>query len=75
MIEPRYLIGRAWNGFQRDRGTIYHATDSGAYSHGAALCKVAPGRRSAGWSSNAGEAVTCSRCIKRLATGLARRQG
>lgn len=65
-LEPRYLIGRAASGAQLGGGTLYHATDSGAYGIGKALCGKQPGRRSAGWSCYPGKSVTCPRCLKKL---------
>jgi len=61
------LAGRCSNGFERDGGARFHAVpadDRGvAY---VALCGAKPGRRSAGWSSYPGEAVTCPRCLRKL---------
>lgn len=64
-IEPRKLAGRCANGAERDRGVIYHAVERGQW---AALCGREPGRTSAGWSDWKGSAVTCPRCLKKLAT-------
>lgn len=70
-LAAHYLIGRAWNGFERDAGRIIHAVPEGsAYSHARALCGVRPGRRSAGWSAYPEPAVTCPRC-QRLLKGAA----
>ena len=66
VAEPRYLIGRATSGSQRGGGTLYHATESGPYGLGRALCGAKPGRRSAGWSNLPGTDVTCTRCLSKL---------
>ncbi len=65
--EPHYLIGRAWNGAELDRGHVTHAVpQDSAYTHAPALCGVRPGRRSAGWSAYAEPTVTCPRCLRKL---------
>lgn len=62
--EPRRLSGRCSNGAERDGGAVYHAVAGWR-----AACGAEPGRRSAGWSQHAGEAVTCPRCLKRTGEG------
>jgi hypothetical protein len=62
-IEALALMGRCADGAERDSGTRYHAVPRGAHR---AVCGAEPGRRSAGWSSHAGAAVTCARCVARL---------
>lgn len=63
------LVGRLANANERGQGVRYHALPSGTqeFSHEIALCGAEPGRRSVGWA--AGEQVTCSACLKRLAAG------
>lgn len=45
-------------------GTVYHALPLGQYT---AVCGKTYGRKSAGWSEYYGRAVTCPKCIKKLA--------
>lgn len=61
-----YLVGRCANGAQRDAGPRIHAVP-GDSAWDTALCGAQPGRRSNGWSDVAYDAVTCPKCIKRLA--------
>lgn len=49
-------------------GPLYHAVPESSWT---ALCGREPGRRSAGWNdhpSQHGDAVTCPRCLKKLAS-------
>lgn len=62
-LVPRYIIRRAP---QRGGVTLYHATDSGPYTRGPALCGAKPGRKSAGWSDVVGPEVSCPRCVRNL---------
>jgi hypothetical protein len=63
-LEPLRLAGRCRDGAERDGGSLYHAVARGAWR---ALCGAEPGRQSAGWSAHAGAAVTCPRCLGRMA--------
>lgn len=63
-MEARRLAGRCANGAERDGGTIWHAVPRTRTSS-TALCGATYGRRSAGWSTTIGAAVTCPRCIRR----------
>lgn len=62
--------GRCANGAERDGGTLFHArmlNEHGA--EWAPFCGVAPGKRSAGWSTwrpSPDQPVTCPRCLKKL---------
>jgi hypothetical protein len=58
------LAGRCADGFERGKGSRYHAVNGYV-----ALCGAKPGRRSAGWSSHAGVAVTCPKCLRKLEGG------
>jgi hypothetical protein len=65
--------GRGANGYERDRGAVWHAVKGSspqnvAYSLASALCGVAPGARSVGWSGQVQtvEHVSCPRCLKKL---------
>jgi hypothetical protein len=64
VIQPRKLAGRCTDGFERGHGSLYHAVSN---ETGRALCGAKPGRHSAGWQSEPGEAVTCPRCLKKQA--------
>lgn len=66
-IAARRLAGRCANGAERDGGRIWHGVSGSSW---VAVCGVQPGRRSAGWSSRVGEAITCPRCRKTLGLGL-----
>ena len=57
-----YLTGRCANGAERDKGRIVHAVVNWR-----ALCGRKPGRTSAGWTTYEQPAVTCPRCISKLA--------
>ena len=62
-------IGRCANGAERDKGFVYHAVSSDAWS---ALCGAKPGRLSAGWQNEPEplERVNCPRCLKKLGAPL-----
>ena len=60
------LAGRCADGFERGRGQKWHAIPQAA-EFGTALCGATPGRLSAGWYENPAEAITCARCLRRLA--------
>jgi hypothetical protein len=55
--------GRRTNGHERDGGILWHAVPRGTYK---ALCGAEPGRKSA-WGEYPGLAVTCPKCLKKLA--------
>jgi hypothetical protein len=55
--------GRRSNGGEMDKGPVYHAVPAASFR---ALCGTEPGDRS-DWSTYEGEAVTCPRCIAKLA--------
>ena len=55
------LASRCVESGERDGGTRYHALPEQSRK---ALCGATPRRRSAGWSPYAGQAVTCSRCLR-----------
>lgn len=57
------LAGRCANGSERDRGSLFHSVPQGK---DVALCGAEPGRRSAGWCSDPGDAVTCPRCLSAI---------
>ena len=65
-MKARQLTGRCRNGAERDRGTVYHAVGEVQRPFGRALCGARPGLRSGGWSDQAGECVTCPRCLRKL---------
>lgn len=63
--------GRAFNGFEKDRGVIVHFVESlpdgscsGSYWGGKALCGTTPGIRGNGWHE-VDTVVTCDKCIKK----------
>lgn len=59
------LAGRCSNGFERGRGSVWHALPRGDCY---ALCGKTHGRHSGGWShAENGEPVTCPRCLKKIA--------
>lgn len=62
-IQPLRLAGRCADGAERDSGRLHHAVP---YYQLSALCGARPGRLSAGWGSEAGESVTCLRCIRKI---------
>jgi hypothetical protein len=66
--EARALIGRAANGAERGSGSLAHALKASTrtFDHGTALCGRQPGRLSAGWGDPR-SAVTCPKCLKRIA--------
>ena len=55
--------GRRSNGAERGKGPVYHAVPASSCR---ALCGTQPGDRS-DWSSYTGDAVTCPRCVTKLA--------
>ncbi|MEO6522232.1 MAG: hypothetical protein ABIN91_11180 [Mucilaginibacter sp.] len=62
--------GRAFNGFENDRGKIVHLVPPmpymcGGYWGDKSLCGIHPGRRSNGWSE-VNRDVTCPKCIKKI---------
>lgn len=59
--EPAMLTGRCANGYERGKGSVIHAVQSGDSSH-KALCGRKHGARSAGWSVRFGAQLTCPRC-------------
>ena len=61
--QARSLAGRCSNGMELDHGKLYHAV----IADDRAMCGAKPGRRSVGWSSYRVDAVTCPRCLKKLA--------
>ena len=69
-IQARFLFGRLANGAEADRGRRWHAVAANSRK---ALCGAEPGgRRSVGWGpfypeGAQGHAVTCPRCLRRLA--------
>lgn len=66
--EARSLTGRCANGFERDRGKLVHALYAPAGDWGTALCGARPGRLSgAGFGEPTGSAVTCPKCLARIA--------
>lgn len=63
------LLGRLSNGLEKDRGRLVHLVDGNV-----ALCKVKPGRRSAGWSFEYnGSDEFCEKCAH-IELKLKRRQ-
>lgn len=61
--------GRAWNGFERDKGKIVHLTEPlpenvCGYWGNKALCGAEPGKRSNGWIEVTGPA-NCPKCLKK----------
>jgi hypothetical protein len=65
---PAKLAGRCSNGFEGGRGSVIHVKDNDPHVNpwGAAICGQKMGRRSAGWNSMIGHAVTCPRCLKKI---------
>lgn len=59
--EPRALLGRLANGAERDHGMIVHAVVKAK-----SLCGAKPGGRSAGWSFDPEERVTCLKCLANI---------
>jgi hypothetical protein len=64
VYSPRVKAGRCSNGYERDGGRVVHAV---APNRHAAVCGTAPGDRSAGWSEYPSLAVTCPKCLKKIA--------
>lgn len=64
------LAGRCRTGSDQ-QGVLQHAVPIGAILPGdimgKALCGKEPGRRSVGWSCYPGRAVTCPKCLKKIA--------
>lgn len=61
--------GRAFNGFEKDRGTIVHFVEPlpvgcSGYWGGKSLCGITPGVRGNGWHE-VNSVVTCEKCIKK----------
>lgn len=61
--------GRAFNGFEKDRGIIVHLVESLPPSTSGdwftkSVCGIEPGRRGNGWSE-VNRVVTCEKCIKK----------
>lgn len=70
LIEPTkyvaaYKGGKVYNGFDRDRGRVYHAIKSGSW-YSPALCGSRCGQTSYGWTEEEERAVTCPKCLKKL---------
>jgi hypothetical protein len=66
--EARTLSGRCANGAARDAGRVVHALYAPAHAFSTALCGARPGRTSgAGFGEASGAAVTCPRCLARIA--------
>jgi hypothetical protein len=63
---PLKMSGRCASGAERDKGQRFHAV---ALGHGwtRAVCGAAPGDRGNGWATYPGNAVTCPRCLAKLA--------
>lgn len=62
------LSGRCANGFERDRGRVYHALTEFT-EFGRALCGRQPGRLSGGWVEPINATLTevnCPRCRAKL---------
>lgn len=63
-FQPRNLAGRCSNGFERDRGRLFHAVAVGSWR---ALCGAQPGRLSAGWQEfKEGNTITCRECLRKI---------
>lgn len=72
-VYARHLIGRCRSGAD-SAGTLVHALPAVDPQPGywttmssTALCGRTYGRRSAGWSGYADSAVTCPRCLRKMA--------
>ena len=63
-FQSMYLLGRLANGAERDKGRLIHAVPP----RGPALCGADYGRMSIGWQSAENAEITCSRCLKRIAS-------
>ena len=59
----RRLTGRCANGYGRDAGSRSHAVPDGSLT---AMCGATYGKRSAGWSENEEDKVTCPKCLSKL---------
>lgn len=57
-------VGRRVNGNERDRGGVVHAVKTGAWN---AFCGTHP-QGSSDWSSTEQAAVTCEKCLCKIAT-------
>lgn len=64
-IRPRKKAGPLHNGAERGKGSIWHAVPGDPYASRSALCGQYPAIM---WSCEDGDAVTCPRCLKQLAT-------
>lgn len=71
MIETTTVIksGRAFNGFERNRGTIVHLVPKQQVGtigdcFDKALCGTEPGRRGNGWHE-VSTIATCPKCLKK----------
>jgi len=62
---PKVLTGRCRTGSERG-GHLAHAVAGDSW-YETALCGAKPGKRSNGWSEYRPEAVTCPKCLARLA--------
>lgn len=67
-MTPKQYIPRTMKGTARsyadNPGKLWHGVLPGEE---AAICGTRPGKTSAGWDSFVGKAVTCHKCLKRLA--------
>lgn len=64
---PLRMTGRCASGAERDGGAIFHAVpEAEHYRWGKAVCGAKPGSRGNGWGEYSGDAVTCTRCLKKL---------
>ena len=63
------LAGRCSDGCERGQGVRYHALPEGTpdFTHGPALCGAKAGRRSVGFTVKEGAAVSCPRCLSKMA--------
>lgn len=64
-----YMSGSARTGSD-NRGQLNHAVPVGAGLFGAALCGAKPGKRGNGWSEYTADAVTCPKCLAKLAKAV-----
>jgi hypothetical protein len=64
-LTPKILTGQCRTGSERG-GRLAHAVP-GMSEWGKALCGAQPGRRSNGWSDYPAKAVTCPKCLEKLA--------
>lgn len=61
--------GRAFNGFEKDKGKVVHFVEplpvgTGGFWGNKALCGVKPGNRGNGWHE-VNNIVNCPKCIKK----------